>query len=179
MTDPFDGINVTFHSGELKSVDPSSHWGLNRLFSEPTSFESIPPSGQQIPSSGMTLNIPLNYFFPRSFGIAREFNPFGIVFPSIEFDPFTPTNRELSRVATTELKLDPPEKIKEYKGDVCPICLEEFKMGEMVNELDCKHIFHTGCVKEWGRYKAVCPICRHSIPSSENTVHGFGRSSDL
>ena len=48
-------------------------------------------------------------------------------------------------------------------GDVCTICIEEFKNGETVRTLQCKHIFHKNCIDEWFEKKEVCPNCNQPL----------------
>ena len=45
----------------------------------------------------------------------------------------------------------------------CAICLTPFKKKDEINEISCKHIFHSGCISEWGKYKQSCPVCRTEI----------------
>jgi hypothetical protein len=53
----------------------------------------------------------------------------------------------------------------------CSICLEQFKRGERVCELPCKHIFHDDCVREWLSREATCPVCRKKLgPSPPRTA---------
>jgi len=33
---------------------------------------------------------------------------------------------------------------------------------ERIGRLDCVHIFHLGCIKQWLELKNVCPICKHT-----------------
>jgi len=47
---------------------------------------------------------------------------------------------------------------------ICSICTEEFKNDDFISNLECSHIFHTKCIKEWGFYKQNCPLCRIKIP---------------
>lgn len=48
-------------------------------------------------------------------------------------------------------------------GGMCSICLGEYAAGEVVRQMpDCKHCFHAGCVDEWLRMSATCPMCRQS-----------------
>ena len=42
----------------------------------------------------------------------------------------------------------------------CSICTEDFKQKHKVSQLNCGHIFHTKCIKEWSHYKSTCPLCR-------------------
>ncbi|KAJ8559867.1 hypothetical protein K7X08_003925 [Anisodus acutangulus] len=45
----------------------------------------------------------------------------------------------------------------------CPICLEEFRMGNEVRGLPCAHYFHVECIDEWLRLNVKCPRCRSSV----------------
>lgn len=49
----------------------------------------------------------------------------------------------------------------------CTICLMGYKSRDRVCSLDCKHLFHSKCIKEWGKYKSTCPTCRCNIPLSK------------
>jgi hypothetical protein len=49
---------------------------------------------------------------------------------------------------------------KQY--DSCSICTDNFDK-EDVAVLNCGHIYHPPCIKEWGKYKPNCPICKADI----------------
>ena len=49
----------------------------------------------------------------------------------------------------------------------CAVCLEKIKEGDTVSTIDCAHTFHYSCIKEWGKYKQECPLCRTRIPILE------------
>src|SRR5690242_20013532 len=38
--------------------------------------------------------------------------------------------------------------------EICAICLGN--MGEVV-KLGCNHVYHLRCIKEWIRYRTICP----------------------
>lgn len=85
---------------------------------------------------------------------------------------------------------------KEYKEDVCSICLGEFKLHERVRVLpECAHLFHVTCIDKWLEHHSSCPLCRasalhpplvianpppesdepHQIPATEiDRISGFG-----
>jgi len=42
----------------------------------------------------------------------------------------------------------------------CSVCWEDFKLDEMVNQLQCEHIFHNECITPWLELHATCPVCR-------------------
>jgi len=61
-------------------------------------------------------------------------------------------------------------KIKEYTlnennldNDRCPICLEDYNIGDTLNELICNHFYHKKCINNWIISNNNCPICRSSI----------------
>ncbi|KAM0864252.1 hypothetical protein ACQ4PT_044052 [Festuca glaucescens] len=46
----------------------------------------------------------------------------------------------------------------------CAICLGLVREGETVRRLPaCGHLFHAGCVDEWLRAHATCPLCRAAV----------------
>jgi hypothetical protein len=43
----------------------------------------------------------------------------------------------------------------------CNICLAKLVKNEVVIELNCNHIYHSECIKEWfEKYNYKCPICK-------------------
>ncbi|XP_009766983.1 RING-H2 finger protein ATL67-like [Nicotiana sylvestris] len=56
-------------------------------------------------------------------------------------------------------------------GNDCPICLCEYKDGEMLRMMpDCKHYFHVMCIDAWLKLNASCPVCRNSpLPTPLST----------
>ena len=45
----------------------------------------------------------------------------------------------------------------------CTICLEKQIKGDDVCILQCCHMFHYQCIKQWMKYKKTCPLCRNNI----------------
>ena len=54
------------------------------------------------------------------------------------------------------------EEIK-AENKQCSICMITYDVEDMISITKCNHIFHTDCIKEWGRYKTDCPICREKL----------------
>jgi hypothetical protein len=57
------------------------------------------------------------------------------------------------------------DNINEFKIATCSICLENFE-GTEVCVLDCKHIFHSKCIKDWlikDSLKPKCPVCNDVV----------------
>ncbi|CAI9769126.1 unnamed protein product [Fraxinus pennsylvanica] len=42
----------------------------------------------------------------------------------------------------------------------CCICQEDYIAGDDIGILDCRHKFHTKCIKQWLTLKNLCPICK-------------------
>ena len=53
--------------------------------------------------------------------------------------------------------------LEEHGGKVCPISLEEFKEGDTLVELPCKHLFIKENITTWFENKTSCPVCRKKI----------------
>ncbi|KAG9449987.1 hypothetical protein H6P81_009952 [Aristolochia fimbriata] len=74
----------------------------------------------------------------------------------------TATQREAVEALIQEL---PKFSLKSVPTDCseCPICLEEFRVGNEVRGLPCAHNFHVECIDEWLRLNVKCPRCRCSV----------------
>ena len=49
------------------------------------------------------------------------------------------------------------------KEITCRICLNNIIENDIVSKLECLHVFHTKCIKNWGKYKPECPLCRSKL----------------
>ncbi|CAF3643150.1 unnamed protein product [Rotaria sp. Silwood1] len=67
------------------------------------------------------------------------------------------SDSDIKRIPTMTYKK--PRKSKST-DDKCTICLSEYKTGETVKRLRCKHIFHPECIDPWLKTSTQCPICR-------------------
>ncbi|MCD7461043.1 RING finger protein 24 [Datura stramonium] len=54
--------------------------------------------------------------------------------------------------------------------ECCCICLDEYSEGEEIAKIDCGHLYHVGCIREWINRKDTCPICKRrvSVPSVDS-----------
>ncbi|XP_076339582.1 RING finger protein 150-like isoform X2 [Tachypleus tridentatus] len=54
---------------------------------------------------------------------------------------------------------------REANGDFecCAVCIEIFKVAEVVRTLPCKHTFHKSCVDPWLLDQRSCPMCKMDI----------------
>ncbi|ORX74692.1 hypothetical protein DL89DRAFT_208613, partial [Linderina pennispora] len=68
-----------------------------------------------------------------------------------------------SEDAIKELRLRAVTGEEAGRKEDCSICQDEYKQGEEVVELPCKHLFHDECIKHWLNVNGTCPICRAGI----------------
>lgn len=54
-------------------------------------------------------------------------------------------------------------------GLECPVCKEDYSVGENVRQLPCNHMFHNECIVPWLEQHDTCPVCRKSL-SGQNTA---------
>lgn len=92
------------------------------------------------------------------------------------------TNREMvadsneKKLELIENKLKPDlydSKMNEY-GSNCTICLEDFKANDKICVLECKHLFHEACIRDYFRKNLnslKCPNCNKELQDSMDSVH--------
>jgi hypothetical protein len=75
------------------------------------------------------------------------------------------TVKEITRW-TIIRSLPPVKSFHDDKNMDCPICMEEFKKGELIQPFRvCSHEFHVSCLFSWlhNQGKTTCPICRQDL----------------
>ncbi|XP_069503947.1 E3 ubiquitin-protein ligase RNF126 [Ambystoma mexicanum] len=67
---------------------------------------------------------------------------------------------------------------KEHVDSVleCPVCKEDYKEGETVRQLPCKHLFHNDCIVPWLEQHDTCPVCRKSLTGQNTATNPPGLS---
>eukprot|EP00747_Dinoflagellata_sp_TGD_P191981 gnl/TRDRNA2_/TRDRNA2_56157_c0_seq1.p1 gnl/TRDRNA2_/TRDRNA2_56157_c0~~gnl/TRDRNA2_/TRDRNA2_56157_c0_seq1.p1 ORF type:complete len:174 (+),score=16.60 gnl/TRDRNA2_/TRDRNA2_56157_c0_seq1:34-522(+) len=48
-------------------------------------------------------------------------------------------------------------------GDLCAICQDSLKAGDIVRRLPCTHTFHQECIAAWLTIKSTCPLDNLSL----------------
>ncbi|CAD6255131.1 unnamed protein product [Miscanthus lutarioriparius] len=62
----------------------------------------------------------------------------------------------------------------------CAVCLRDFDTDakETLRVMPCSHAFHPYCIFSWLRVKAVCPLCRHALPTQQHKDPDFEDEDD-
>lgn len=53
----------------------------------------------------------------------------------------------------------------------CCICLCEYEEGEVLNQLDCGHVYHQECIHSWCQNHTRCPLCNMDLEESSYSKH--------
>jgi hypothetical protein len=69
--------------------------------------------------------------------------------------------RALQIISTSVLKKDDLEA-KDF-FDTCAVCIENYRVEDIVRILPCKHQFHKICIDQWLLEKRTCPMCKMDI----------------
>ncbi|KAJ2549234.1 hypothetical protein EV175_004524 [Coemansia sp. RSA 1933] len=63
--------------------------------------------------------------------------------------------------------LQHPSTVKLLSSHRCPVCLEDFKVGETLRVLGCRHALHLACGDSWFTQGSnMCPVCRAEAVST-------------
>ncbi|KAM4027225.1 uncharacterized protein ACNLHF_023040 [Anomaloglossus baeobatrachus] len=62
--------------------------------------------------------------------------------------------RQIARLPTRNVT-------SQEEGERCPICIEDYQIGEQLTVIPCNHFFHLGCISDWLRSSPHCPLCRN------------------
>ncbi|KAF4353201.1 hypothetical protein F8388_014669 [Cannabis sativa] len=69
-----------------------------------------------------------------------------------------------------KIELGESKRLPKPNDNTCPICLCEYEPKETLRTIpECNHYYHAGCVDEWLKMNATCPLCRNS-PDTDNSV---------
>lgn len=66
------------------------------------------------------------------------------------------------RMMPTRILRDGDEELDSAFGR-CAICLEGYKLWDMVRVLPCSHLYHKSCVDMWLSRKPACPNCKSNV----------------
>ena len=64
------------------------------------------------------------------------------------------------QVITLKTKMGGKCEGEKEEIDTCAICYSEYEENKKIGKLQCGHLFHVDCIKNWLSRKNSCPMCR-------------------
>lgn len=69
------------------------------------------------------------------------------------------TQNQIDQIEVIEFKAN------SFNQENCSICYEEYKQGEKLKQLNCKHVYHINCISAWLNKEKKCPMCKDEVLS--------------
>jgi len=69
--------------------------------------------------------------------------------------------KALAKIPTRTIRVG--DKEAEAEVECCAVCIEPYRVHDVVRTLPCKHIFHKSCVDPWLLDQRTCPMCKMDI----------------
>ena len=66
-------------------------------------------------------------------------------------------------ISTTNLHAEKRALSATEEDELCNICMDKVVRCEIINALQCNHIYHHQCIIDWIRMNLKCPTCRDTI----------------
>jgi hypothetical protein len=76
------------------------------------------------------------------------------------------SDREIHSIP--KIKFDKSLLNFKLEDKICTVCQYEYKSGQDLRLLACKHSFHTRCVDHWFRREKICPNCKDEVVLAKN-----------
>lgn len=161
-------VNLTVESNNLMVEstavhDEESHEELNEELDEELNEESHEELDEDVRVNGYFQNIVQRYLL-GNFLLENQDQP-NILNASLNQE-----NRYKNVISGDGMKLLTRTTYTKNvcSNDNCPISQEEFKEGDEITVLPCKHGFRNGTVEKWlETQRPECPICRYKFDSVE------------
>jgi hypothetical protein len=144
------------------NIEPPSHYVIPEGVAIPPRYKL--PDLDTTTGSGMPNFLNLPFFYCRDPGT------------TVQMDAMSADlrNRLLAAYPISESDDDVQVNLKSTsyetcgkKYETCSVCMEDYANKDVVSVLDCGHIYHIECIKEWGdNYNPSCPICKTGIPTT-------------
>ncbi|VVB00298.1 unnamed protein product [Arabis nemorensis] len=110
---------------------------------------------------------------PGSTVIGRNHQRRRFIFAQAQEDP--PRNNGLDSSILQSIPILVFKSCDFKDGLECAVCLSDLVDGDKARVLPrCNHGFHVDCIDMWFQSHSTCPLCRNTVGSVEETLHGGG-----
>ncbi|XP_006831989.1 PREDICTED: E3 ubiquitin-protein ligase RNF6 [Chrysochloris asiatica] len=73
------------------------------------------------------------------------------------------TKEQIDNLSTRNYELNSTDS---ELSKVCSVCISEYRAGNKLRQLPCRHEFHIHCIDRWLSENCTCPICRQPVLGS-------------
>ncbi|XP_016070355.1 PREDICTED: E3 ubiquitin-protein ligase RNF126 isoform X3 [Miniopterus natalensis] len=159
---PGSPVRASPQGGPLAGMKASPRWkGSSSSWSMASSLQPPSPTWAWAPGEGVLHSNPMDYAWGAN-GldaiITQLLNQFENTGPP-------PADKEKIQALPTV----PVTEEHVGSGLECPVCKDDYELGERVRQLPCNHLFHDGCIVPWLEQHDSCPVCRKSL-TGQNTA---------
>ncbi|KAL1531442.1 RING-type E3 ubiquitin transferase [Salvia divinorum] len=87
-------------------------------------------------------------------------------------------NKGLCKKVLSKLPTSKYKNRSSNETEECVICSDEFKKGDKVITLPCKHFYHSECITKWLEIKKHCPLCQREVKPERGRAysnHNYGQ----
>ncbi|XP_028375628.1 E3 ubiquitin-protein ligase RNF126 isoform X4 [Phyllostomus discolor] len=160
---PFEGhwptMAGTLRAGGRESSSPGT--GSSSNWSTASSLQPPSPTWAWAPGEGVLHSNPMDY--------AWGANGLDAIITQLlnQFENTGPPPADKEKIQA--LPTIPVTEEHVGSGLECPVCKDDYELGEHVRQLPCNHLFHDGCIVPWLEQHDSCPVCRKSL-TGQNTA---------
>jgi len=106
---------------------------------------------------------------PAAFNTYRSYVLGSAMYSTRAFEEIGTSYEELSRLedVCTGIPEDQIDSViskqivtETFENSKCPVCLDEYEIGDEFTALSCAHVFHYRCMRRCLAVKKTCPLCK-------------------
>ena len=134
-----------------------------------TSINGVDQDSQSSENSTDVLTDLIDLLLPQNLLALLPRSMYRDIIPLLILGLYEEQNRQLRIINGLIDKLLNTKSVLENISDIsesqreCVICQSEFKSGDVINKLECEHMFHFSCLREEIKHRDRCPICKASL----------------
>ena len=145
--------------------------GFNSLYINTINFIPSITQNEELLNDGTIMNvrnIESNYINDQIYNYLNGQESSSIYGNSISFENMIDvnSNNPVDTKIVNNLFVNKQCELNKFLDKNCPICLENFKIGDKYIILPCIHSFHDDCIKNWMNKNNTCPICKFSLTNT-------------
>ena len=161
---PNQNIQNPFNSFNMSNTLYPGQFNYRTMYSQNNYF-GVPPS-YNMPPFLPNYNLPYRNLPPQNtqHQIRRNLFPINNIGPIDFLNDNIDDTKNKQKIIDSLIEIEFTENTNnKYDEEECSICLGDFCKGNKICCLNCSHIFHSKCIKDWIKKKNICPLCNKTI----------------